>query len=809
MAALAGAALAVALLPHHAEAAEYWVASSPVGGQAGDLGVPAGFEAAVINTGAAVDIASLNKVDSSGISASTQTVPVPPKSTGLLEWSDSPTTSQISNVGINFVSTQAQLEVRQLISVGSQGNAELGSGSDATRVLPATMLGKSYTVLTNGNPPGVWIPPGRDWFTVISIKSGTVVQVWPSGYTASSGGSAILPTYVPAMNGAGPYTYTLSRGYGLHVQSSSLDSPDCILGGFPGLLGGAGGPCGSSDLSGSKIQCSTACAVFVGNDCWGPTESLQPGSTVTTLPCDVLGQEMLPDELAGSTFVLCTGNRPYPDHTADMNLLRISAPTGATVNFGVPVKSSYAGPASIYSSAIAPGKFKQFYMDQDTVVTTSAPVAVEAYIEVALGDGPGPNNPASPAQQLIYAWGGPAQVSITPLDSAKTDHWLYSFAGFDNHLVIGAKLGTALLDDTAFSGNSAHTVSGFSLQPIGTTGYGCGTFDDSSTTPNTHQILTTGPAVVQMVGVAPGLAVAATGTAYWYDSGGNPPTAPAPAPPTAAFKPTTSPGCGMHPITFQDGSTAGGSPLAQWLWDFGDGSQSTMQDPTHMYAASGDYYVTETVMDSSGLTGVYSTTITVTEGPACIIPQIPQDNGFAPRPPHDGVDAGMAESDMDGDGVLNAVGNCPTVANADQSDMDGDHEGDLCDPDMDNDGFMNAADNCPVKANPTQADLNVNGKGDACEPDMDGDGVLNIADNCPTAANTDQTDSDGNGVGDACDRQRFVSPAGPVASASARSAPASLSVPQTSRTAWLALMLGSVVAAALVGLALLVILRRR
>ncbi len=35
--------------------------------------------------------------------------------------------------------------------------------------------------------------------------------------------------------------------------------------------------------------------------------------------------------------------------------------------------------------------------------------------------------------------------------------------------------------------------------------------------------------------------------------------------------------------------------------------------------------------------------------------------------------------DTDGDGVCDADDNCPTVANADQQDLDGDHQGDACD----------------------------------------------------------------------------------------------------------------------------------
>ncbi len=68
-----------------------------------------------------------------------------------------------------------------------------------------------------------------------------------------------------------------------------------------------------------------------------------------------------------------------------------------------------------------------------------------------------------------------------------------------------------------------------------------------------------------------------------------------------------------------------------------------------------------------------------------------------------------ASTDTDGDGVPNAIDNCPTIANADQHDEDGDGVGDVC-------------DNCPSVANPSQANTtepgNVTGDkvGDACDP---------------------------------------------------------------------------------------------
>lgn len=51
--------------------------------------------------------------------------------------------------------------------------------------------------------------------------------------------------------------------------------------------------------------------------------------------------------------------------------------------------------------------------------------------------------------------------------------------------------------------------------------------------------------------------------------------------------------------------------------------------------------------------------------------------------------------DVDGDGVLDGVDNCPLVSNADQLDQDGDEAGDACDPDVDGDGESNVTD-CAV-----------------------------------------------------------------------------------------------------------------
>jgi hypothetical protein len=65
--------------------------------------------------------------------------------------------------------------------------------------------------------------------------------------------------------------------------------------------------------------------------------------------------------------------------------------------------------------------------------------------------------------------------------------------------------------------------------------------------------------------------------------------------------------------------------------------------------------------------------------------------------------------DSDGDGILDGIDNCPSVANPGQEDGDSDTVGDAC-------------DNCPTTANTAQTNTDGDTMGDDCDPDDDGDG---------------------------------------------------------------------------------------
>ena len=75
-------------------------------------------------------------------------------------------------------------------------------------------------------------------------------------------------------------------------------------------------------------------------------------------------------------------------------------------------------------------------------------------------------------------------------------------------------------------------------------------------------------------------------------------------PPTvsAAFAGTIV--CVPGSLNFLDNSLTGNSndPISYWLWDFGDGSTSTQQNPSHNYTTAGTYSITLTVTTDAGCT---------------------------------------------------------------------------------------------------------------------------------------------------------------------------------------------------------------
>ncbi|HHM01873.1 MAG TPA: PKD domain-containing protein [Caldithrix abyssi] len=70
-----------------------------------------------------------------------------------------------------------------------------------------------------------------------------------------------------------------------------------------------------------------------------------------------------------------------------------------------------------------------------------------------------------------------------------------------------------------------------------------------------------------------------------------------PTPPTANFTGSPTSGCPTLTVNFTDQSSG---DITDWSWDFGDGTTSTLQNPTHDYANPGSYTVSLTVTGPGG-----------------------------------------------------------------------------------------------------------------------------------------------------------------------------------------------------------------
>jgi gliding motility-associated-like protein len=76
-------------------------------------------------------------------------------------------------------------------------------------------------------------------------------------------------------------------------------------------------------------------------------------------------------------------------------------------------------------------------------------------------------------------------------------------------------------------------------------------------------------------------------------------------PPTVDFDFSTN-NCMGGAVTFTDKTNGNGKAIKGWLWDFGDGTTSTEQNPQHIYAIARNYQVTLTVTGETGCNSISS-----------------------------------------------------------------------------------------------------------------------------------------------------------------------------------------------------------
>ena len=98
-------------------------------------------------------------------------------------------------------------------------------------------------------------------------------------------------------------------------------------------------------------------------------------------------------------------------------------------------------------------------------------------------------------------------------------------------------------------------------------------------------------------------------------------------------------------VSFYDTSQDEDGTIVSWFWDFGDGTNSTLQNPTHKFSSKGSFQVTLTVTDNDGATD------TITQ--EVIVINLPPEAFFeyTPSNPYTNNEAQFIDKSTDPEGI--------------------------------------------------------------------------------------------------------------------------------------------------------------
>lgn len=86
-------------------------------------------------------------------------------------------------------------------------------------------------------------------------------------------------------------------------------------------------------------------------------------------------------------------------------------------------------------------------------------------------------------------------------------------------------------------------------------------------------------------------------------------------PPTVVFSPLDSIGCNPFSLGFTDASF-GPQPVTAWIWDFGNGNSSVLQNPSQTFVGANTYQVSLIAVDNLGCRDTAYTNVIVNPGPS-------------------------------------------------------------------------------------------------------------------------------------------------------------------------------------------------
>jgi len=116
--------------------------------------------------------------------------------------------------------------------------------------------------------------------------------------------------------------------------------------------------------------------------------------------------------------------------------------------------------------------------------------------------------------------------------------------------------------------------------------------------------------------------------------------------PVAGFSFTPSSPRDIDVIHFSDGSYDTDGNIVSWKWEFGDGHDSTSQNPTHTYSDDGTYEVNLTVTDDDGASSSFVNIIGIRNAPPTA------EFSYVPSSPNDLDNISFYDNSIDADGSV-------------------------------------------------------------------------------------------------------------------------------------------------------------
>jgi PKD repeat protein len=201
---------------------------------------------------------------------------------------------------------------------------------------------------------------------------------------------------------------------------------------------------------------------------------------------------------------------------------------------------------------------------------------------------------ATPGGAHTYSTAGTYTVTVTATGPVDTDSFSFPFTVIipppeltTPTFAVSPAVVNDILSFTVGSTSNSGTINSYSWS-----------FSDGGVASGqspTHTFTTTGPHSATVTATGPGGSDSATVSFTVYN------------PLSAQIGFTQI--AGTLDVQFTGQST--GPPVVSWLWNFGDGTSSTVQNPLKTYSAAGTYSVTLTVTDAAGRTDTRPRSITV------------------------------------------------------------------------------------------------------------------------------------------------------------------------------------------------------